>query len=116
VTTIIERTGPRSFRLFGSVDASNAGGVADLVDEFLAEPGDLTIEMRDLEFLDSVGMGVLATAASRLGGRGVLILESPTHAVARAVELAGLLTVSNVQIREETQPLEGTLPIEEPPS
>jgi anti-anti-sigma factor len=116
VTTIIERTGPRSFRLFGSVDASNAGGVADLLEECLAEPGDLIIEMRDLEFLDSVGMGVLATAASRLGERGILIMESPTHAVARAVELAGLLTQSNVQVREETQPPESTLAIEEPPS
>ncbi len=116
MTTVIERTGPRSFRVFGSVDASNASGLADVMEELLGEPGDITLEMRDLEFLDSVGMGVLVTASSRLGKRGNLILESPVHVVIRAIELAGLLKLDNVKVTEATEPPESIMAIEDPPT
>jgi anti-anti-sigma factor len=115
VNTIVERTGPRSFRLFGSVDASNAAALADLIDDCLGEPGDVTLEMRDLEFLDSVGMGVVASTAARLGDQGKLILEGPVHTVIRAIELAGLLQVKNVEVVEATEPPESIMAIEEPP-
>ena len=115
MTAIIERTGPRGFRLFGSVDASNAGGLADLIEKCLDEPGDITLEMRELEFLDSVGMGVLATTAAQLGDRGKLILEGPVHTIIRAIELAGLLQIKNVEVVEATEPPEAIMAIEEPP-
>lgn len=115
MTTIIERSGPRSFRLFGSVDASNAGALADLIEECFGEPGDVTLEMRDLEFLDSVGMGVVATTAARLGDQGKLILEAPVHTVLRAIELAGLLQIKNVEVVETSEPPEAIMAIEEPP-
>ena len=115
MTTIIERSGPRSFRLFGSVDASNAAALADLIEKALVEPGDITLEMRDLEFKDSVGMGVVATTAARLGEQGKLILEAPVHTVIRAIELAGLLQLKNVEVVEASEPPEAVMAIEEPP-
>jgi anti-anti-sigma factor len=116
VTTIIERTGPRGFRLFGSVDASNAAGFADLIEGCLDQPGDITLEMRELELLDSVGMGVLAIASSRLGEQGKLILQNPVHTVARAIELAGLVNLKNVEIVETAGLPDEITAIEEPPS
>jgi anti-anti-sigma factor len=116
MSTVIERSTPRGFRLFGSIDASNAGSLADVLEECLAEPGDITLELRELEFLDSVGIGVLATAAKRLGEQGNLILEHPVHTVARAVELAGLATLPNLQIVEAAGLPEDITAIEEPPS
>jgi anti-anti-sigma factor len=116
MTAIIERTGPRGFRVFGTLDASNAAGLADVMEVCLGEPGDITIEMRELEFLDSVGMGVLVTAARRLGEQGKVILENPPHTVARAVELAGLTNLPNLEIAEAAGLPEDVTAIEDPPT
>jgi anti-sigma B factor antagonist len=112
MTTIIERSGPRSFRLSGNIDASNAANVADALEPYFQEEGDVTIDLSELEFIDSVGLGVLVTATKGLRGQGKLILENPQHTVARAIELAGLMSISNLEVREvEPQPAF----IEEPP-
>src|SRR5437016_674755 len=66
MNTIIERSGPRAFRLCGNVDASNAASVADVLEPHLAEPGDITLDLRELEFMDSVGMGLLVASSKRL--------------------------------------------------
>lgn len=112
MTTIIERSGPRSFRLSGNIDASNAANVADALEPYFREEGDITIDLSELEFIDSVGLGVFVTATKELRGSGKLILENPQHTVARAVELAGLLSISNLEVREvEGRPAD----LEEPP-
>jgi anti-sigma B factor antagonist len=112
MTTIIERSGPRSFRLSGNIDASNAANVADALEPYFREEGDITIDLSELEFIDSVGLGVFVTATKGLRGTGKLILENPQHTVARAVELAGLLSISNLEVREvEGRPAD----LEEPP-
>src|SRR5437870_4609782 len=49
MSTIIERSGPRAFRLCGNVDASNAASVADVLEPHLSEPGDITLDLRELE-------------------------------------------------------------------
>jgi anti-anti-sigma factor len=116
MTTIIERSTPRGYRLYGSIDASNAASLADVLEECLAEPGDITLEVRELEFMDSVGIGVLATAAKRLGEQGKLILEHPVHIVARAVELAGLANLPNLEIIEAGGLPEDITAIEDPPA
>jgi anti-sigma B factor antagonist len=114
MTTVIERTGPRSFRLFGQVDAASAPDVADFLDSFVDQEGDMTLDLRDVEFLDSTGIGLLVRAALRIPGPGRLVLESPQHSVRRAIELAGLLELPNVQVTD-TETVPGVVTgIEEP--
>jgi anti-sigma B factor antagonist len=115
MTTVIERTGPRSFRLFGQVDAASAPDVADFLDGFFEDEGDMTLDLRDVEFLDSTGIGVLVLAAQRIPAPAKLIIESPQHAVRRAIELTGLLELPNIEVTDpEALPGEVT-GIDEPP-
>ena len=119
MTTVIERSGPRSFRLAGNIDASNAANVADLLEPYLQTDGDITLDLSELEFIDSVGLGVLVTTTKGLRGQGKLVVENPQHTVARAIELAGLLSISNLELREvaeEPAPIEEPLPPPPPDS
>jgi anti-sigma B factor antagonist len=105
VTTIIERSGPRSFRLGGSVDASNAANIADVLEPYYEAREDITIDLSDVDFMDSVGLGVLVTASKALSPSAKLVIENPQHTVARAIELAGLMEVPNLVVsRSEIPP------------
>ena len=115
MTTVIERTGPRSFRLFGQFDAASAPDVADFLDPFFDEPGDITLDLREVEFIDSTGIGVLVRVAQQLHSPGRLVVQSPQHNVRRAIDLAGLLVQPNVEI-SDPEPDPGVVTgIEEPP-
>jgi anti-anti-sigma factor len=65
--------------------------------------GDLTLDLADLEFMDSTGIKLLITAARKLEGRGWLILRSPTAPIQRVLELVQIGRVSNVKV-EGLQP------------
>ena len=97
---VVERVGPRIFRLIGELDASNVGDVDTLLDEEIHRGGDLTLDLSELTFVESVGVGLLATTAQRLVGRGSLILLSPDHSVRRVLELVQLDRLPNVKIIE----------------
>jgi anti-anti-sigma factor len=95
---VVERVGPRIFRLMGELDSSNVGDVDTLLEEEIHRGGDLTLDLSELTFVESVGVGLLATAAQRLVGRGSLILLSPDHSVRRVLELVQLDRLPNVKI------------------
>jgi anti-anti-sigma factor len=95
---VVERVGPRVFRLIGELDASNVGDVDALLEEEILREGDLTVELSELTFVDSMGVGLLATASERLADRGTLILVSPDHSVRRVLELVQLHRRPNVKI------------------
>jgi anti-anti-sigma factor len=52
----------------------------------------LVLDLSELRFMDSTGLGIIASACRRMrrGGRR-LILASPTKAVKRILELTGML-------------------------
>jgi anti-anti-sigma factor len=95
---VVERVGPRFFRLIGELDASNVGDVDAVLEEEILRGEDLTIELSELTFVDSMGVGLLATAAERLAGRGSLILLSPDSSVRKVLELVQLHGLPNVKI------------------
>jgi anti-anti-sigma factor len=97
---VVERVGPRVFRLIGELDASNVGDVDALLEDEILRAGDLTVELSELTFVDSMGVGLLATTAEKLVDRGTLILVSPDHSVRRVLELVQLHRRPNVKIIE----------------
>jgi anti-sigma B factor antagonist len=82
---------PDGLTVVGEVDAHTAPALRDAADDLLVERTDLRVDMRNVEFIDSSGLGVLVsiTEAARDAG-GDLVLVAPSRAVVRLLELSGL--------------------------
>ncbi|HLI57568.1 MAG TPA: STAS domain-containing protein [Actinomycetota bacterium] len=92
------QTGPRCFRLLGELDLSSAEPLSRFLDSELALPGDLTLDLRGLTFIDSAGLHLFIGAAAALGGRGGLRLLEPRRSVAKVIETTGLDRVANLEV------------------
>lgn len=90
--------GPRTYRLVGELDVSSAEALADLLTTELAAPGDVTLDLRGLRFMDSAGIHLFIKTAVGLRGRGSLRLVEPRSGVARVIETTGLERLSNLEV------------------
>ena len=79
--------GERRLILHGEIDLAVRGPLARALNEIMATGSRVVIDMRDVSFLDSTGIGALARAASE--GCEVLVLN-PHPAVRRALEVSGI--------------------------
>jgi anti-anti-sigma factor len=81
---------PPGFRLTGEVDVSNA----DALDTELwgwSHPGNMTLDLSGLEFIDSSGVRTLIDAVVRLRGSDHrMIVIGPSPPVERVFEILGL--------------------------
>jgi anti-anti-sigma factor len=106
----IERTiTPRTLRLTGEVDLSNAGELSLAIEPFLEQDGDITLDLEAVVFMDSTGIGVLMSTAKALGSRGTMRLVSPGPLVYNVLRLIAADTLANVEI------LTPKIETEEPP-
>ncbi len=75
----------------GDVDMATAPDLRrtldDLVDGGAAQ---IVLDCRELDFLDSSGIGVLVAVRSRLAGAGDLVLEAPRANVQKVLEVTGV--------------------------
>lgn len=80
---------PRTFRLEGELDVAETdvflSGVGDI-----AGRGDVVLDLRDLQFIDSTGVRALLLLADRLHDDDVLILQNAGPAVRRVFDLVAL--------------------------
>ena len=90
--------GHRAFRLAGELDVSSTRKLGRLLEPELAAPGDLTLELQGLQFLDSAGIHLFITTACALRGRGNLRLLDPSSHVARVIETTGLERLNNLVV------------------
>jgi anti-anti-sigma factor len=101
---LIERTGdPRGVKLTGDLDASNVQAFRDAIESDVQEGGDLTIDLRELSFMDSSGIGALIEAARRLEGRGSLILL-PGGLNPSLLAIMAELALPNLQVGDRIGP------------
>lgn len=83
--------------LSGEIDAHTAPELADALAALPAGAADITIDMADVEFIDSSGLRVVIDAHNRANeAERKLVLRSPSATVARLVEIAGLAGHFNV--------------------
>lgn len=77
--------------LHGEIDLSSVEAVRSVISEALAHAGtSLVIDLSDVTFFDSSGLGLLVTAKDEGASGGVeLVLRSPSPAALRILELAG---------------------------
>lgn len=88
--------GPRAFRLIGELDVSVTGRVAEMLAPDLATPGDLTLDLSGVEFMDSAGIHLFIKTATSLTGN--LRLLDPGSNVARVIETTGLERLPNLVV------------------
>ncbi|MEU0674007.1 MEDS domain-containing protein [Streptomyces sp. NPDC006172] len=68
--------GRRALRVVGSVDHRNTDALAAALENTLTWPGDVRVDMSELEFIDLAGVRALAGAAARLEeGRRLNVVE-----------------------------------------
>ena len=77
----------RSIRLAGELDMSTAAQLDEVVGTAVEHGGAITIDLSDLTFMDSTGIGVFLRAAVSLRGRGCLILHGEQDRVRRVLDL-----------------------------
>ena len=95
---MVEKIAPSSFRLFGELDLAKAGELDRILERETADGGDLTLDLSEVDFLDSAAIGVFARAARALEGRGRLILVSPSRAVKLALDTVRLGIKENIDV------------------
>jgi anti-anti-sigma factor len=90
---------PRAYRVVGTFDVPSAGGITDLLDEVCQTPGDITLDLSGVTFLDSGGLRAMLQACHGLGETGVLRLVNPSGQVRELLDLTGVLkSTPNLQV------------------
>jgi anti-sigma B factor antagonist len=77
--------------LRGDVDMATAPELRRVLDELLdGGASEIVLDCRELEFLDSSGIGALVAARARLGDAGQLVLEAPRPNVRKVLAVTGV--------------------------
>jgi len=77
----------RSIRLVGELDMSTAAQLDEVLGTAVEHGGAITIDLRELTFMDSTGINAFLRAAVSLRGRGCLILHGEQDRVRRVLDL-----------------------------
>lgn len=90
--TSAEKVGKTLVTVVGEVDVSNAGELREAVDSALeAAPAEVSVDLAEVSYIDSTGIGVLVGAATRAQEAGVAF--SVAHSQANVKRVLGLLGV-----------------------
>ena len=83
----------RILRVIGEVDISTTPSFKNALDSALSGySGDLTLDLTDVEFMDSSGLHALMETTRQVISRGgSMRLRNPGHTVYRLLEISGLL-------------------------
>lgn len=84
----------RHVRLIGELDVAEADRLIEQVRSTVDLQGDLTLDLKALEFIDSSGVRALVSIAGLLSEGSTLILSEPTAAVRRVLDLVGIEQVA----------------------
>lgn len=94
LTVRVSVEGPTpTIALSGELDMANAAALSAELERVEADqPASITIDMRELEFIDSTGIAILVAAHRRLdnGGEGIRLVRSRATGVRRVMEVTGL--------------------------
>lgn len=95
----------RHLRLIGELDVAEADALIETVRSMVEPEGDLTLDLKALEFVDSSGVRALVSIAGILDDGATLILSEPTSPVRRVFDLVGIEQVAAaIEVRPPTAP------------
>jgi anti-anti-sigma factor len=101
--TISRTETPRGLCLAGDLSSENAHLLTAALAALAADdgaPGDLTLDLTDLSFVDTIGLHVIARAALELDGGGRIILDSAEPWLRKVLLLSGIDVMPNVELTE----------------
>ncbi|WP_130863086.1 STAS domain-containing protein [Bacilliculturomica massiliensis] len=87
-----QEAGVWKVRVSGEVDVATAGGLRGLLaDLFQEKQSDIVLDMSDLSYIDSTGLGVLIGAYGRMqeSGHGIRV-EHPRENIAKLLRITSL--------------------------
>jgi anti-sigma B factor antagonist len=92
VETAADGTGQLTLAVSGEVDTFTSAGLRDALNEGIdAGAVDITLDVSNMEFIDSTGLGVLVGALKRLQERGGgLTLRKPRPSALQVLSIVGL--------------------------
>ncbi len=97
--TSAEKVGKTLVTVVGEVDVSNAGELREAVDSALeVAPAEVSVDLAEVSYIDSTGIGVLVGAATRAQEAGVAFsVAHPQTNVKRVLGLLGVERQLNVE-------------------
>lgn len=97
----IERNGPTAFRISGEVDLANADELGAAFEELEEQDRDVELDLEGLSFIDSTGIRQLILLARRLRPGRSLVIRTPTAAVRRTFEIAGIPDIPQIRLADD---------------
>ena len=91
---------PFGLRLSGEIDMAIAPTLYEALLVALADGRPVTVDMSDVSFIDSSGLKVILDAAAESAGDRPLIVQQPSAAVRRVLELFGMDLIPQIRIVE----------------
>jgi anti-anti-sigma factor len=90
---------PATLVLRGELDLSNADELDEALKPLVDRGGTVTVDLSDLTFADSSGIGVLMRAARNADGKVALVLLNPRPNVAKVFRIMGLDQIPSLEVR-----------------
>lgn len=91
---------PRHVAMLGDLDLASAPLLESTLEPLLKEPGNLTLDVAGVTFIDSSGIRALIRASLRLGDARLIILK-PTAQMRRLFTITGIQQGERIEWRDE---------------
>jgi anti-anti-sigma factor len=79
--------GERAYRLTGPLDLPSHMALTEILEELVRSPGDITLDVSALTFMDSSGLRAVLDACRELADRGSVRLVNPGGQVKKLLRL-----------------------------
>jgi anti-anti-sigma factor len=97
---VVEEGGSVVVEVSGEVDLAVVDALWDAIEQAASRSARLVLDLRDMTFIDSSGLGVLVRAHLKMGQvREAVVLRSPNAAARRILDISGidnLVTIDGV--------------------
>jgi anti-anti-sigma factor len=98
---IVTTQQPFGLRLSGEIDMASAPALEEALLVALADGRPVTIDMRDVTFIDSSGLKVIVATAAESTGHEPLTVKDPSPAVRRVLELFGMEQLPHMRVTDD---------------
>jgi anti-anti-sigma factor len=98
----IDQVADRIYALEGDFDLDQVHRFAAALRLDVARPGELLLNLEELNFIDSTAIGAVLAVARQL--QGDLILFKPPWRIQRVFDLVGIRKAPNIRITEDGKP------------